>query len=357
MIKQETFEAAWLQSHREKKGLEKINPPLAEKMIHALSLVEQLSLQKLDFIFKGGTSLVLLLEDAGRFSIDIDIITLASREEVETTLQKICVGQPFQHFTLSEHRSYKEGIPKAHYSLFYISALTGKEDHIQLDILYENHSYPTLVELPVKSHWLLTDGQDTFVKVPSPDSLAGDKLTAFAPNTTGILYGKGKEVEIIKQLHDVNKLYHEIRDMTVTAKAFNLMVDKEIAYRGGKCTREEVFRDIVDTAAMIARREKNTAEPFKSQYGEIHLGLLQFKSYQTSSIFRIDEAISASAKAALLAVKIQKGQVDALPQFQQGMNKADYLIQKQEYILLNKLPAEPLFYWHHIINLLYPPNQ
>jgi hypothetical protein len=357
MIKQESFEADWLFSHREKQGLEKINPPLVEKMIHALSLVEQLSIQKLDFIFKGGTSLVLLLDDAGRFSIDIDIITLASRQEIETTLQKICVGEPFQRFELSEHRSYKEGIPKAHYSLFYNSAIMNKEEHVLLDILYDRHSYPKLIELPVKTHWLLTDGQDTLVKVPSPDSIAGDKLTAFAPSTTGILYGKGKEVEIIKQLHDVNKLYHEIKDVAVLAEAFSLMAEKEIAYRGGKCTRDDVFHDIVGTASMIARREKNLEEPYQSQFKEIQRGLLQFKAYQTSSAFRIEEAICASAKAALLAAKIKTGQVEALPRFQPDMKKADYLIQRPEYIHLNKLSAESLFYWYHTLNLLHPPSQ
>lgn len=350
MIKRESFQADWLFSHREKQGLEKINPPLVEKMIHALSLVEQLSIQNLDFVFKGGTSLVLLLEDAGRFSIDIDIITLASRDEIETTLQKICNGEPFQRFELSEHRSYKAGIPKAHYSLFYNSALMNKEEHILLDILFDHHSYPKLIELPIRTHWILTEGSDTFVKVPSADSIAGDKLTAFAPTTTGILYGKGKEVEIIKQLHDVNKLYHEIKNVAVMAEAFNLMVEKEIAYRGGNCTRNDVFDDIVNTATMIARREKNLEEPYKSQFKEIQRGLLQFKAYQTSSAFRIEEAICASAKAALLATKIQTGQIDALPRFQPDLKKADFLIQRSEYIHLNKLSAEPLFYWHHILN-------
>lgn len=106
MIKSDSFQKAWLDSHREREGYEKINPPLVEKMIHALSLVEQLSAQGLEFVFKGGTSLILLLDDAGRFSIDIDIITRASREDIERVLAAICRQPPFQKFELSEHRSY-----------------------------------------------------------------------------------------------------------------------------------------------------------------------------------------------------------------------------------------------------------
>ena len=46
MILAESYTSNWINSHRAKKGFEKINPPLAEKMIHALGLVEALAGQK-----------------------------------------------------------------------------------------------------------------------------------------------------------------------------------------------------------------------------------------------------------------------------------------------------------------------
>jgi hypothetical protein len=39
------------------------------------------------------------------------------------------------------------------------------------------------------------------------EAIAGDKLTAFAPTTTGIHYGQDKALEIIKQLFDVGILF------------------------------------------------------------------------------------------------------------------------------------------------------
>ena len=48
---------------------------LLEKTIGALYLLENLVSEGLKFIFKGGTSLVLLLNDLKRFSVDVDIIT------------------------------------------------------------------------------------------------------------------------------------------------------------------------------------------------------------------------------------------------------------------------------------------
>jgi predicted nucleotidyltransferase component of viral defense system len=47
---------------------------LAEKVIRALLLLEGLVKQKLSFVFKGGTALMLHFNSTKRLSIDIDII-------------------------------------------------------------------------------------------------------------------------------------------------------------------------------------------------------------------------------------------------------------------------------------------
>jgi hypothetical protein len=117
-----------------------------------------------------------------------------------------------------------------------------------------------------------------------------------------------------------------------------------------------VIDDIVNTAALIARRERNTGETNKKYFNEVTRGLLQFKSYLTNGVFRIDEAIVGGAKAALLAAKIKAGHSGELPHFEAGMKKSDHLIQQPEYFDLNKLPPEPLFYWHHALNILFPPG-
>ncbi len=354
MIHPQSFTKEWLQSHREKPGYERIDPQLVEKMIHALSLVEQLSLQGLNFVFKGGTSLILLLDEAGRFSIDIDIITTASREVVERVLVTICSTAPFLRYELDEKRSYKEGVPKAHYKLYYTSPSTAKDAHVLLDILFDAHAYPALVRLPIKAEWIHTHQDDVLVEVPTAAAIAGDKLTAFAPTTTGILYGQGKELEIVKQLHDVGRLYHRIDNLEVFIAAFTGTVAKEIAYRGDTCTADQVLDDIVAAAAVVARKERNKAEPHRCQYLEIKRGLSQFINYQTRGAFRIDEAAIAGAKAALLAARIKTRDTSALPVFVAGMKKADYLVTEPDFIDLNKLPAEPLFYWHHALRLLRP---
>ena len=48
--------------------------------------------------------------------------------------------------------------------------------------------------------------------MPTLECLLGEKLTAFAPHTTGVPLGKKKELEIAKQLFDVAILSEQMND-------------------------------------------------------------------------------------------------------------------------------------------------
>ena len=52
-----------------------------------------------------------------------------------------------------------------------------------------------MVEIPLETDWLLQDDKRIVVRTPDINSILGDKLTAFAPNTTGIPYKAQKEKE------------------------------------------------------------------------------------------------------------------------------------------------------------------
>ena len=80
MVKEHCSSERWINGFRKEKNYSKINPPILEKMINALSLLQYLVKNDLEFVFKGGTSLILLLDDTSRFSVDIDVLTTQSRE-------------------------------------------------------------------------------------------------------------------------------------------------------------------------------------------------------------------------------------------------------------------------------------
>jgi predicted nucleotidyltransferase component of viral defense system len=80
MLNEKCFTKEWLQSFRKQPAHKRIDIIILEKMIYALHLLEQLKQNDLEFTFKGGTSLLLLLDEENRFSIDIDIISNAEKE-------------------------------------------------------------------------------------------------------------------------------------------------------------------------------------------------------------------------------------------------------------------------------------
>ena len=108
-------------------------------MVHALSLLEYLRIAELDFVFKGGTSLVLLLEKDNRFSIDIDIISKADRKSLEQILDSVVANSHFSKHTLNVWRSYQDGVPKAHYTFEFRSVYNPNvHGTILLDILFDS---------------------------------------------------------------------------------------------------------------------------------------------------------------------------------------------------------------------------
>ncbi|MFM8717769.1 MAG: nucleotidyl transferase AbiEii/AbiGii toxin family protein [Spartobacteria bacterium] len=60
-----------------------------EKCVLALELVGRLKKAGLEFIFKGGTSLLLLTDQPRRLSIDVDILCLESQAKLEEVLDRV----------------------------------------------------------------------------------------------------------------------------------------------------------------------------------------------------------------------------------------------------------------------------
>jgi hypothetical protein len=158
--------------------------------------LEQLRLNNLDFIFKGGTALLLATETPKRFFIDINIITEHSEEEITVILEKISLLDIFTHWEDDNNRKHTPDAPIGHFKMFYKSVVDGNTEPILLDIIYTPNPYPEVRELAINHKWLATSEEDTLITMPTFDAILGDKLTAFAPKTTGILYTKNRPVEI-----------------------------------------------------------------------------------------------------------------------------------------------------------------
>ncbi len=351
MIKAHCFTKEWIKGFKQQKHLNRINPPILEKMIHALSLLQQLKAHGLDFTFKGGTSLVLLLAKSRRFSVDLDIITTQSRKEVEAILDKVVANSHFNKWELQDRRSYKEGVPKAHYEFDYESSLNQSAHFVLLDILFEQTDYPRLIAAPIQSEWIETE--DVLeVATPSIESILGDKLTAFAPNTVGILYGKDKEQEIIKQLYDISCLFDEAENVEEIALSFEKIGSKEINYRKLEIGLTDILDDIFTTSLLIAKRTKNAEEPDKSRFTELTTGIRRFEGFLIAENFKIEDAILAAGKAAYLAKQLKNKDYTTIEKFNgQDISKLEI---SGELNFLNKLKKSrdkaAFFYWYKSLN-------
>ena len=130
---------------------------LVEKVIIALLLLEGLAKQNLEFVFKGGTALMLILDSSKRLSIDIDIIIEKEPKDWEGIFESLLEDQGFLRFELQE-RKVATNIQKAHYKFFYkpVHQTHAEEESILLDILFEKVGYQKIDEISIDSKFIFS---------------------------------------------------------------------------------------------------------------------------------------------------------------------------------------------------------
>lgn len=342
MIEHKTHQIEWITSLKNKLG-RRIDPKLIEKVIWALMLLEQLRLKGLNFTFKGGTALLLATKIPKRFSIDIDIITEHSEKEIIDILKKIVEEKIFLNWEDDNNRKHTPDAPIGHFKMYYKSVVDGNIEPILLDLLYTPNPYPEVREVPIKHSWLETSGEDVIITMPTFDSILGDKLTAFAPKTTGILYSKNRPVEIIKQLYDIAFLFDNTTNLQIVKKSYDKVVLEEIAFRKLKIMAKDVLEDTRQACYTLAERDTKLEE-----YNHLQLGIRNFTNFIIDR-FSIDEAITAAAKVAYLTKLLQSKEEIKIQKFKNPLEIKEWLIEDPQYNKLNKLKKnnpEAFYYWY-----------
>jgi predicted nucleotidyltransferase component of viral defense system len=352
MINQQEISIDWINS------VSKANPNadkiLIEKVIRALLLLEGLVKQKLPFVFKGGTALMLHLNSTKRLSIDIDIILPQTHDNLEEILDEVAKTQGFIRKEL-QHRSTLTKIKKEHYKFFYIPHHKSNkvEDYVLLDILYEEVNYSKIVQLPIQSVFVPIKETPLLVDVPCLEDLLGDKLTAFAPNTTGIPYFKKEDsmsMEIIKQLYDIGNLLDIAIDANIIKATFYRFATTELIYRNTEGLKEaDVLDDIYQTALCIVSKGTDG----KGDFEQLQSGVRRIVGFIFSESYHLEKAITHASKAAYLSTLIKHDAAD-IEKFGNPLEMKDWLIDEPLNKKLNKLKKsnpEAFFYWYKIFEL------
>ena len=125
MILPHCYRRDWIEG--QSASLKAADSDILERSIFALGLLSALAQTDLDFVFKGGTALLLHLPTPKRLSIDIDIVCAAEQAPFERLLDSLLEETPFLRW--EEHVRGAQRLPKRrHYKFFYESPMRPGEE-------------------------------------------------------------------------------------------------------------------------------------------------------------------------------------------------------------------------------------
>ncbi len=352
MIDQDKVTLDWINKiSKENRNADKI---LVEKVIRALLLLEGLVKQKIPFVFKGGTALMLHFNSSKRLSIDIDIIIPEKPVNLNELLNGVASEQGFLRNEL-QMRNTSSKILKSHYKFFYkpLHKTNQDDEYVLLDILFEEVQYCNIVDLKIHSSFLPEKDFPLTVKSACIEDITGDKLTAFAPNSTGIPYFKGTDVmsmEIIKQLYDIGNLFDNATDIETIKTTFKKFAKTELEYREkNNLSEKDVLEDIYQTALCIITR----GDYGIGDFNQLQQGIQRVSRFIFSENYHIEKAVIHASKVAYTASLI-KYDSKTIEKYSNPLQMQKWLIAEPMNKKLNRLKKsnpEAFFYMYKVYEL------
>lgn len=332
------------------------SPQLAEQAIHCLELVAELAATGLPYQFKGGNSLLLVLDTPRRFSIDVDIATDQPRERIEACVAALArTHGVFTRWQARPHKT-KPWLPISSYYLHYPSAVGPEtEGSIMLDIQLRRSPYKTRMA-PVVCGELYTCDQT--VELPLPASIAGDKLLTMGPATLGIPLGKGKQAQRLKHVYDVSSLMATGPDLDDIRASFHACLAHENEIQKKSVTARDVMLDTVRFCASVAGLPDRPSDPSGIQDGVLRenaeglpdfAGHLFEKGYGWQRL-QLDMARVAWCVTAVCTEAVTRGLFADVA----GRTAAPAASMRSADARMAGLTEEARYYWGHTLSVLRP---
>lgn len=347
MIKKKCFKNNWIMSKRQEMGTD---PILVEKAIYAFELIGNLIENCINLIFKGGTGLMLLIPGFKRLSIDIDImITESENESLNNVFNRIIKESIFNRWE-EDKRSLNYKITKRHFKFYYTPSVEKRESYILLDIVQSNYSFLNTIKRSIVLP-LFEIEKEIKVMVPTINTYFGDKLTAFAPNTIGIPYGKNKSMEIIKQLFDLGILFEHITDIKEIGQIYKRISQIEASYRDIKTPINTFLNDSINASFLICQLDFRGS--IKDKYTkELRDGIRRIKSHIIGGKYSHLNAKEDASKVACIASLIRNNRlnvnIENLKLERNYFDKIKDINLPNEFNILNKLKVvspESFYLW------------
>lgn len=321
------------------------DPGIFEKSVYALNLLTELLRVYPELIFKGGTSILLHIFPPARLSIDIDIL-LPVKERTGLKDALVRMVSVSEWFDAVEKDPRQSKIPKAHYKFQFASQFTKVPQYVLLDVVFTEHPYKKLLEKDISKLPLVFSGSDVIVRVPTPEGLLGDKMTAVSPKTMGIPLNKKRAMEVLKQVIDLGELFNIASDIDDMRQSFLNTAQQENGFRGTSYSIDEVLDDVTDMAFKYSQSLLRGADNSFPEIMLINDGLGKVGNHLREKIDQQDIK-TAFAKIVYMA-SVLKGKVS--PRFVKNVDLSliQGMVLPEKYKILEKLKIispEAYFYW------------
>ncbi|KQC06524.1 MAG: hypothetical protein APR54_01610 [Candidatus Cloacimonas sp. SDB] len=346
MVNEKCFELNWINGI--KKSNAQLNPVYAENTIYAFELLSELVNLNIDFVFKGGTSLLLHFPQPRRLSTDIDIIGDFDLEIFDAIIKK---NPRFQGFKDADR---KHDLPMIkNLGFYYDTVLPDVDDQfVLLDIIKAKPRFPKIEEKEIKCDLLETD-EALIVKIPTVESLLGDKLTAFAPDTIGIPLEDDtfRPVNVIKQLFDISLLFDAANDLQEINEAYNMSHKLNCEIRDQHFKIDETLNDTIQTCLELSSEGFSVGRNYAQTI--MNKGCNRLNQFLISEPFSVNLAKKHAAKVALIATILKKERFDLkLIDLKYTKKKIEQLRDAKIHARFSKLmplkesDAEAFYYWY-----------
>lgn len=212
-------------------------------------------------VVKGGMAVPFYTTDkkARRLSVDIDLVTAATADEIRKAFEKIAGRLSFVKIEPYVPKNPVYRLPLSTFNVTYKSFYSEKPSTVKVDIYhdFEDEVYPRKVP---RGYDLLALSTDYEFDIYGHGALIGDKLTTLAFNTVGIDPKGRKDSEIAKHIFDIGCLIRtaDEGEMKYLYEMFKSASQYEIAVRElSGIGLEQIADDIMASMDLLLVFDKN----------------------------------------------------------------------------------------------------
>lgn len=286
-----------------------------EKAIFALEYVAQLQYEGLDFVFKGGSAVQILLGDQwNRLSVDADICTDLGEQEISRVIESIKKRFDGDGFSYAE----RDSDLKNKFASYRVStpSITDISRTMLLDVQMIKPRY-FLQSTKLESFFY---DSDIYVQTPTISSILGDKLSVIGPATIGRKLEHSRNgIEYAKHFYDINSLCVNLSNFKQTKETYSSIIDIQEKFRDMEYGLDQCIDDAVLTCKtaclpqglgeQLINEGPVDRERALLEFNNLQEGLIRFRSFIVNEMSYTWDTLRVYASTTALVLELVRRNV------------------------------------------------